>query len=117
MVVITITFGLGTDRFSKLASMTFLKVRRAGQGKKGNKKPVLFPKLVFLYTKDLHGEGKINEDLFEEGLKTSLKTMYPDWLSLDGDTTVSEMYHKYGQVISPMGKCKSAHVKRCLTVA
>nr|DAF74185.1 MAG TPA: anaerobic ribonucleoside triphosphate reductase [Bacteriophage sp.] len=109
---ITITFGLGTDSFAKMASKTFLRVHREGQGKDGNKKPVLFPKLVFLYTEELHGKGKVNEDLFEEGIKTSAKTMYPDWLSLDGDTTVSKMYHKYGKVISPMGKCKSAHVKR-----
>ena len=100
---ITITFGLGTDSFAKMASKTFLRVHREGQGKDGNKKPVLFPKLVFLYTEDLHGKGKVNEDLFEEGIKTSAKTMYPDWLSLDGDTTVSKMYHKYGKVISPMG--------------
>ena len=100
---ITITFGLGTDKWSKLASKTFLEVRRKGQGKVGNKKPVLFPKLVFLYTEDLHGIGKVNEDLFEEGILTSSKTMYPDWLSLDGDTTLSQMYHKYGKVISPMG--------------
>lgn len=100
---ITITFGLGTDPFAKIASKTFLRVHREGQGKDGNKKPVLFPKLVFLYTEDLHGKGKVNEDLFEEGIKTSAKTMYPDWLSLDGDTTVSKMYHKYGKVISPMG--------------
>jgi ribonucleoside-triphosphate reductase len=109
---ITITFGLGTDSFAKMASKTFLRVHREGQGKDGNKKPVLFPKLVFLYTEELHGKGKVNEELFEEGIKTSAKTMYPDWLSLDGDTTVSKMYHKYGKVISPMGKCKSAHVKR-----
>lgn len=100
---ITITFGLGTDSFAKMASKTFLRVHREGQGKDGNKKPVLFPKLVFLYTEELHGKGKVNEDLFEEGIKTSAKTMYPDWLSLDGDTTVSKMYHKYGKVISPMG--------------
>lgn len=113
----TITFGLGTGKWEKLATKTFLRVRREGQGKTGNKKPVLFPKLVFLYTKDLHDEGKINNDLFKEGVKTSAKTMYPDWLSLDGDTTISKMYHKHGEVVSPMGKCKSAHVKRYLTVA
>lgn len=100
---ITITFGLGTGKWERLASKTFLRVHREGQGKKNNKKPVLFPKLVFLYTKDLHGEGKVNEDLFEEGILTSSKTMYPDWLSLDGNTTIAKMYHKYGQVISPMG--------------
>jgi ribonucleoside-triphosphate reductase len=108
---IAITFGLGVDKFEKLASKTFLQVHREGQGKKNNKIPVLFPKLVFLYTENLHGNGRINEDLFEEGILTSAKTMYPDWLSLDGDTTLSKMYHKYGKVVSPMGKCKLAHVK------
>jgi ribonucleoside-triphosphate reductase (formate) len=100
---ITVTFGLGTDRFEKLATKTFLQVHREGQGEKGNKIPVLFPKLVFLYMDDLHGVGKINEDLFEEGILTSAKTMYPDWLSLDGDTTIAKMYHKYGKAVSPMG--------------
>ena len=41
-----------------------LKIRMGGQGKKGNKKPVLFPKIVFLYDKNLHSEGKVNYDLF-----------------------------------------------------
>lgn len=114
---LSITFGLGTDRFEKLFSRTVLKVRREGQGKEGFKKPVLFPKLIFLYTKDLHGVGMVNEDLFEEGIITSSKTMYPDWLSLDGDNTLGHMYQKYKKVISPMGKCKSAHVKRSQTIA
>ena len=48
-----------------------------------------------------------------DNIKTSAKTMYPDWLSLDGDTTVSKMYHKYGKVISPMGRVTTAHVKLC----
>lgn len=100
---ITITFGLGTSVFEKMCSKTILRVRREGQGKPDRKVPVLFPKLVFLYTDDLHDMGKINEDVFEEGILTSSKTMYPDWLSLDGDTTVSKMYHQYGKVISPMG--------------
>ena len=99
----TITFGIGTGKWEKLATKTFLTVRRNGQGKKDNKKPVLFPKLVFLYTEKLHGIGKVNEDLFIEGIKTSAKTMYPDWLSLDGDTTIARMYHQYGEVVSPMG--------------
>jgi hypothetical protein len=40
-----------------------------------------------------------------------MKTMYPDWLSLTGEGYVPSMYKKYGEVISPMGKCKLAHVK------
>ena len=51
------TFGLATDEFGKMASITFLEVHAKGQGKEGNKKPVLFPKLVFLYDENLHGTG------------------------------------------------------------
>ena len=74
-----------------------------GQGKKGNKKPVLFPKIVFLYDKNLHSEGKVNYDLFKAGVECSKKTMYPDWLSLSGEGYVASMYKKYGKVVSPMG--------------
>lgn len=100
---ITVTLGTGTSRFEKMCTIECLKVRRGGQGKPGRKRPVLFPKIVFLYDKDLHGPGCINEDLFEEGLLTSSKTMYPDWLSLTGEGYVPSMYKKYGAVISPMG--------------
>ena len=100
---VTMTFGLSTDRMGKLASMTFLQVHSNGQGKKGNKRPVLFPKLVFLYDEKIHGKGCINEDLFEEGIKCSSATMYPDWLSLSGEGYVPEMYKKYERVVSPMG--------------
>mgnify|MGYP001667838863 CR=1 FL=1 len=100
---ITMTFGLSTHVFGKMASKTFLKVHMNGQGKPGNKKPVLFPKLVFLYDENLHGEGCINEDVFEAGIECSCKTMYPDWLSLTGDGYVAEMYKKYGRIVSPMG--------------
>lgn len=100
---ITMTFGLATDVFGKMASKTFLKVHMEGEGKPGFKKPVLFPKLVFLYDESIHGEGGFNEDVFEAGIDCSSKTMYPDWLSLTGDGYVAEMYKKYGRVISPMG--------------
>ena len=107
----TMTFGLDTTKFGKMASKTFLAVHQEGQGKKGLKKPVLFPKLVFLYDKNLHGEGCVNHDVFLAGIECSMKTMYPDWLSLTGEGYVADMYKKYGEVISPMGKCKLAHVK------
>lgn len=100
---ITMTFGLAVDPFGKMASKTFLRVHMNGQGKPGNKKPVLFPKLVFLYDEHLHGEGGVNEDVFEAGIQCSAKTMYPDWLSLTGDGYVASMYKKYKRVVSPMG--------------
>ena len=100
---VTMTFGLSTSKFGKMASITFLNVHKEGQGKDGNKKPVLFPKLVFLYDENLHGPGKVNEDVFNAGIECSMKTMYPDWLSLTGDGYVPSMYKKYGTVVSPMG--------------
>lgn len=100
---ITVTAGTGTGRFAKMATITMLDVRRAGQGKKECKKPVLFPKIVFLYDENLHGPGKELEDVFEAGVRCSSKTMYPDWLSLTGKGYIASMYKRYGKIISPMG--------------
>ncbi|MBO4982060.1 MAG: anaerobic ribonucleoside-triphosphate reductase, partial [Lachnospiraceae bacterium] len=100
---ITVTAGTGTGRFAKLATITMLNVRRKGQGKKECKKPVLFPKIVFLYDENLHGPGKPLEDVFNAGVECSAKTMYPDWLSLTGKGYVASMYKQYGKIVSPMG--------------
>ena len=100
---ITMTAGTGTSRFAKMATITMLNVRRKGQGKEGHRKPVLFPKIVFLYDENLHGSGGELEDVFEAGIECSRKTMYPDWLSLTGKGYVAGMYKKYGKIISPMG--------------
>ena len=100
---ITMTFGLGTSEFEKMASMTMLEIREGGQGKKTCKKPVLFPKLVFLYDDNLHSKGCELYDLYKAGIKCSKKAMYPDWLSLTGDGYVASIYKKYKKVISPMG--------------
>ena len=100
---ITVTAGIGTERFAKMATIQMLNVRRKGQGKKDCKKPVLFPKIVFLYDENLHGPGQPLEEVFEAGVKCSAKTMYPDWLSLTGKGYIASMYKQYGKVISPMG--------------
>lgn len=100
---ITVTIGLDTSKFGKMASISLLQVHQEGQGKEGFKRPVLFPKIVFLYDKNLHNEGCPNYDVFEAGIECSSKTMYPDWLSLTGEGYIPEMYKKYGEVISPMG--------------
>lgn len=103
---VTMTIGLSTSTFGKMAAITLLRVHSNGQGKNGFKRPVLFPKIVFLYDKNLHGDGSSNYpngDVFNEGIECSSKTMYPDWLSLTGEGYVSEMYKKYGRVVSPMG--------------
>ena len=100
---IAMTLGLGQSKFAQMASICMLETRRGGQGKKECKKPVLFPKLIFLYDKNLHGKGKPLEKVYEAGILCSSKTMYPDWLSLTGEGYVASMYKKYGKVISPMG--------------
>ena len=100
---ITVTAGTVTSDYGKLATMKMLEVRKNGQGKAGHKKPVLFPKIVFLYEENLHGPGGVLEDVFEAGINCSSKTMYPDWLSLTGEGYVASMYKKYGKIISPMG--------------
>lgn len=99
----TFAIGLGTNKFEQMVSEAVLTVRMNGQGKEGNKIPVLFPKIIFLYDENLHGEGKELEHIFKLGVQCSSKAMYPDWLSLTGDSYVGEMYKKYGQVVYPMG--------------
>ncbi len=100
---ITVSAGLGQSKFERMASIVMLNVRRDGQGKKSCKKPVLFPKIVFLFDKNLHGEGKPLEDVYNAGIECSKKAMYPDWLSLTGEGYVASMYKQYGKVVSPMG--------------
>lgn len=98
-----ITFGLGTGKFESMCSSVAMKVRAGGQGKPGFKHPVLFPKLSFFYDENLHGKGKELEWLFDEAIHCSMKTMYPDFISLTGDGYAPSIYKKYGVPISRMG--------------
>lgn len=100
---ITLSSGLDTSKWGVMGNKIMYQVHQGGQGKEGHKKPVLFPKYVFLYDKELHGEGKPLYDVYEAGLECSKKTMYPDWLSLTGEGYVPSMYKKYKAVVSPMG--------------
>ena len=100
---VTFTFGVDTDKYAVMITKTMLDVHRKGQGKKGFRRPTLFPKLVFLYDKKVHGEGGCLRDSFLTAIKCSEKTMYPDYLSLSGEGYVPEMYKKYGRIVSPMG--------------
>ena len=104
---IATSFGIGTGKFERMATEVILKVRMNGQGKKGFKKPVLFPKLTFLYDENLHGEGKELEHLFDIAIDCSSKCMYPDFLSLTGMGYIPSMYKKYGKVVSLMG-CRAS---------
>lgn len=104
---VAISFGIGQNNFERMATEVALKVRMNGQGKEGFKRPVLFPKLTFLYDENIHGEGKPMEYLFDIALECSSKTMYPDFLSLTGEGYIPSIYKKYGQVISLMG-CRAS---------
>lgn len=97
---ISVTSGLNTSKFGKMCNEAMFKVRQEGQGKPGHKKPVLFPKIIFLYDENIHKPG---EDIFEAALTCSMRAMYPDWLSLTGEGYIADIYKKYGEVISPMG--------------
>lgn len=113
---IAISFGLDTSKWGSMASEMALRVRMEGQGKKGFKRPVLFPKLTFLYDENLHGEGKELEWLFDIGVECSSKTMYPDWLSLTGEGYIPSMYKKYGVVVSLMGKLYCSSIKNLVNL-
>lgn len=104
---ISVTFGLGKSEICKMISKAFMRIRAKGQGKKGFEKPVLFPKLIFLYDEQLHGEGCELEDVFNCAVECSKIAMYPDYYSLSGDNYAGNMYKKYGTPISMMG-CRSA---------
>ena len=100
---ITVTAGLGTGKFARQACISMLNVRKRGQGRPECRKPVLFPKIVFLYDEELHGPGKELEDVFNAGVECSAKTMYPDWLSMTGKGYVASIYKQYKKVMSPLG--------------
>lgn len=104
---VSISFGIEKNIFGQMASSAALRVRREGQGKKGYKRPVLFPKLTFLYDENLHGEGKELEYLFDEAILCSSKCMYPDFLSLTGEGYIPSVYKESGKVVSLMG-CRAS---------
>ena len=104
---IAISFGVDTSRWGIMATEVCLEVRKKGQGKKGFEKTVLFPKLNFLYDKELHGKGKPYEYLYDKAIECSSKAMYPDFLSLTGEGYIPSIYKKYGKVISLMG-CRAS---------
>ena len=105
----TISFGqwdanLPEDDKATLALIdkVMLRVRRNGHGK--DHKPVVFPKLVYLYDQKQIDCDLFSQDLFDEAVKTSSSCMYPDYLSLSSDFgTVSRLFREEGVITSPMG--------------
>lgn len=105
----TITFGQWninepTDNkyWLNMIGSVILKVRQKGY----DGVPVVFPKLVFLYDKNLIDHDDYASELFTEAVKCSSKCMYPDYLSLTGNIEQNQVgmeYHLYNKIISPMG--------------
>lgn len=108
----TVSFGCWNDPeltnkdklFLKEICSAILKTRMNGHGE--NHKPVVFPKLVYLYVEDSVRFIKEAHEIFDLAIKCSSKCMYPDFLSLTGDwvnNAVAKQYLKNGQVVTPMG--------------
>ena len=107
----TLTFGTwdimmdDLDRdIMRMIGETILKTRMKGHG--ANHKPVVFPKLVFLYDENKINEDEDHKELFELAVKCSSKCSYPDYLSLTGNPEVNKVaqeYLEYGTIVSPMG--------------
>lgn len=105
----TITFGQWnlnepTDNkyWLNMIGSVILKVRQKGY----DGVPVVFPKLVFLYDKNLIDHDSYASELFNEAVKCSSKCMYPDYLSLTGNIEQNQVgmeYHLYNKIINPMG--------------
>lgn len=79
-----------------------LQTRKNGHGP--NHKPVVFPKLVYLYDQKQVQADDYSTQLFDEAVKTSAECMYPDYLSLSSEHgTVSQLFQTQGVITSPMG--------------
>lgn len=91
----TFTFGRVSNEYEADVAKAILQVRMEGHGLKGKKKKLIFPKLVFIYDEDIHGEGEEFEWLFDYSIKCTSVAMYPDYI---GKNQIHE-----NKVISPMG--------------
>lgn len=65
-------------------------------------KPVVFPKLVYLYDKDQIANDIHSQRVFDECIRCSCQCMYPDYLSLNHGK-VADIYKRTGAITSPMG--------------
>lgn len=75
-----------------------LHTRMKGHGEK----PVVFPKLVYLYDKDQIANDIHSQRVFDECIRCSCQCMYPDYLSLNHGK-VADIYKRTGAITSPMG--------------
>ena len=108
-IFVTFTFGLEESEWGREVARAIMETRIGGQGAKDKKKPVLFPKLVYLHDKNKHGKDKPLRKDYEYAVYCQAHTMFPDLLSLTGfgtDGGTCDSYKKYGVAIQPMG-CRS----------
>lgn len=107
----TVSFGCWSDPeltnkdklFLKAVCEAILKTRMNGHGE--NHKPVVFPKLVYLYDEDCVGGSIEASDVFELAIECSSECLYPDFLSLTGDmehNAVAQQYVNHNQVVTPI---------------
>lgn len=107
----TLTFGCWKFCYKKedyrilnLICTILLSVRQNGHGDKH--KPVVFPKLVFLFDEDQYYDDYFTQKLFDRAVKCASHCMYPDFLSLTGNypkNEVARQYKEHNQIVSPMG--------------
>lgn len=90
----TFSFGNCDDKYESDVAKAILEVRMEGHGKIGKKKTLIFPKLVFLHSKEKHGKGKDCEWLFDLAVKCSSKCMYPDYIGYN--------HQREGKFVSPI---------------
>jgi len=96
----TIALGNRTSFWAKFVTRIILETRLKGCGKLHQ--TAIFPKIVFFYRDEIHGEGSINEDLYDLAIECRSKRNYPDFLSLD-EGYCGEIWKKYGYALAPMG--------------
>lgn len=85
----------------RMIGETILKTRMNGHGE--NHKPVVFPKLVYLYDENKIRNDEDHKELFDLAVECSSKCMYPDFLSLN-QGKVADIYKRTGAITSPMGR-------------
>lgn len=105
----TLTFGQwdkelpAEDKYwLKTIDSVILNTRKNGHGQ--HHKPVVFPKLVYLYDQDQIDNDVYSSQLFDLAVRTSSECMYPDYLSLSSKYgTVSRLFAEQRAITSPMG--------------
>lgn len=97
---VTLTFGnmdVHSERgYQLMVCRAILKNR-----KKDN--PVVFPKLVHLFSWEQYENVPETKELFDLSIDCSCKALYPDYLAIDTVGKVAEYYKSSGKVINPMG--------------